>query len=104
MTSYFENKTVSNCEAAPKVLSIKLKPTPNRLEDAGISKLRGGHIQGMKYWFSHAKLLLYHAEGGCLLACPAGDLLESQRYITTFEKGITIIFPLCLRSDILAAL
>ena len=46
--------------------------------------------------FSHSKSMLHNAEDGCLSACPTGGSLESQLCVTTFEKGITIIFMLCL--------
>ena len=40
--------------------------------------------------------MLHNTEDGCLSTCPAGGSLESQLCVTTFEKGITIIFMLCL--------
>ena len=47
--------------------------------------------QSLITYLIHAKSILHNAEGGCLSACPTGDRLESQRYVTTLEKGITII-------------
>ena len=40
--------------------------------------------------------MLHNAEDGCLSACPTGGSLESQLCVTTLEKGITILFMLCL--------
>ena len=44
----------------------------------------------------HFKSILHHAGNGYLSASPTGDPIANQHYVTTLEKGITIIFPLCL--------
>ena len=40
--------------------------------------------------------MLHNGEEGCLSTCPTGGSLESQFHVTTLDKGITIIFMLCL--------
>jgi hypothetical protein len=40
--------------------------------------------------------MLHNAEEGYLSPGPTGGSLESQLCVTTFEKGITLLFMLCL--------